>query len=196
MILQKRQLDALAVVFRFVLFLTTSVLSIPLPYPSKVIRQTQRNGNSHIWVVTFCQQKAMCPGVKGNRLLYLAFSLPQQVRSQADIRFCMLGGDQTSLGRHRITQELEGSRQSLFKTVWYDCTSKPMTRVQIITWPLSKLLWTPWGKGFANATRSESSTLEDGSCRSNLALGMGCPGEGNGNTLQYSCLENPVEGGA
>ena len=117
MILQKRQLDALAVVFRFVLFLTTSVLSIPLPYPSKVIRQTQRNGSSHIWVVTFCQQKAMCPGVKGNRLLYLAFSLPQQVRSQADIRFCMLGGDQTSLGRHRITQELEGSRQSLFKTV-------------------------------------------------------------------------------
>ena len=23
-----------------------------------------------------------------------------------------------------------------------------------------------------------------------------CPGEGNGNTLQYSCLENPMEGGA
>ena len=110
----------------------------------------------------------------------------------------MLGGDQISLRRHRITQEyeLEGSRQSLFKTVWYDCTSKPMTRAQIITWPLSKLLWTPWGKGFANAIRSKSSTLEDGSRRSNLALGMGCPGEGNGNPLQYSCLENPVEGGA
>ena len=23
-----------------------------------------------------------------------------------------------------------------------------------------------------------------------------CPGEGNGNPLQYSCLENPMEGGA
>ena len=23
-----------------------------------------------------------------------------------------------------------------------------------------------------------------------------CPGEGNGNPLQYSCLENPVDGGA
>ena len=23
-----------------------------------------------------------------------------------------------------------------------------------------------------------------------------CPGEGNGNPLQYCCLENPVEGGA
>ena len=22
------------------------------------------------------------------------------------------------------------------------------------------------------------------------------PGEGNGNTLQYSCLENPIDGGA
>ena len=27
--------------------------------------------------------------------------------------------------------------------------------------------------------------------------GLGrCPGEGNGNTLQYSCLENPMAGGA
>ena len=28
-------------------------------------------------------------------------------------------------------------------------------------------------------------------------LGLGrCPGEGNGNPLQYSCLENPMDGGA
>ena len=27
--------------------------------------------------------------------------------------------------------------------------------------------------------------------------GLGrCPGEGNGNPLQYSCLENPMDGGA
>ena len=30
-----------------------------------------------------------------------------------------------------------------------------------------------------------------------LMLGLGrSPGEGNGNPLQYSCLENPVDGGA
>ena len=30
-----------------------------------------------------------------------------------------------------------------------------------------------------------------------LILGLGnSPGEGNGNPLQYSCLENPMEGGA
>ena len=30
-----------------------------------------------------------------------------------------------------------------------------------------------------------------------LIHGLGrSPGEGNGNPLQYSCLENPVEGGA
>ena len=30
-----------------------------------------------------------------------------------------------------------------------------------------------------------------------LILGLGrCPGEGNGNPLQYSCLENPVDRGA
>ena len=30
-----------------------------------------------------------------------------------------------------------------------------------------------------------------------LISGSGrCPGEGNGNPLQYSCLENPVDGGA
>ena len=30
-----------------------------------------------------------------------------------------------------------------------------------------------------------------------LILGLGrSPGEGNGNPLQYSCLENPMDGGA
>ena len=29
-----------------------------------------------------------------------------------------------------------------------------------------------------------------------LGLVEGCSGEGNGNPLQYSCLENPMDGGA
>ena len=30
-----------------------------------------------------------------------------------------------------------------------------------------------------------------------LIPGLGrCPGEGNGNPLEYSCLENPMDGGA
>ena len=29
-----------------------------------------------------------------------------------------------------------------------------------------------------------------------LVLGLGNPGEGNGNPLQYSCLENPMDRGA
>ena len=29
-----------------------------------------------------------------------------------------------------------------------------------------------------------------------MAISLDIPGEGNGNPLQYSCLENPMEGGA
>ena len=33
--------------------------------------------------------------------------------------------------------------------------------------------------------------------RPGIDPGLGrCPGEGNGNPLQYSCLENPMDGGA
>ena len=40
----------------------------------------------------------------------------------------------------------------------------------------------------ANAGHSEDVSLTPGSGRS--------PGGGNGNPLQYSCLENPMDGGA
>ena len=35
----------------------------------------------------------------------------------------------------------------------------------------------------------------EGDVRDTLGLGRS-PGEGNGNPLQYSCLENPLDGGA
>ena len=45
----------------------------------------------------------------------------------------------------------------------------------------------PWPKSFT-APQSQQKELPSGSGRS--------PGEGNGNPLQYSCLENHMEGGA
>ena len=43
----------------------------------------------------------------------------------------------------------------------------------------------PWG-------REESDTTE----RLHFHFSLSCIGEGNGNPLQYSCLENPKDGGA
>ena len=43
----------------------------------------------------------------------------------------------------------------------------------------------PWG-------RKESDTTE----RLHFDFSLSCIGEGNGNPLQYSCLENPMDGGA
>ena len=43
----------------------------------------------------------------------------------------------------------------------------------------------PWG-------REESDTTE----RLHSDFSLSCTGEGNGNPLQYSCLENPRDGGA
>ena len=45
--------------------------------------------------------------------------------------------------------------------------------------------YSPWG-------RKESDTTEQLPCHFSLS----CIGEGNGNPLQYSCLENPRDGGA
>ena len=45
--------------------------------------------------------------------------------------------------------------------------------------------WSPWG-------RWESDTTE----QLHFHFSLSCIGEGNGNPLQYSCLENPRDGGA
>ena len=50
-------------------------------------------------------------------------------------------------------------------------------------------------KGFPGGLEGKASTCNEGDPGSIPESGR-CPGEGNGNPLQYSCLEDPMEGGA
>ena len=50
-------------------------------------------------------------------------------------------------------------------------------------------------KGFPDGSEVKASARNAGDLRSIPGLGRS-PGEGNGNPLQYSCLENPMDGGA
>ena len=50
-------------------------------------------------------------------------------------------------------------------------------------------------QGFPGDSEVKASAWNVGDPGSIPGLGRS-PGEGNGNPLQYSCLENPVEGGA
>ena len=49
--------------------------------------------------------------------------------------------------------------------------------------------------GFPGSTDSKASASSAGDPGSIPGLGRS-PGEGNGNPLQYSCLENSIDGGA
>ena len=49
--------------------------------------------------------------------------------------------------------------------------------------------------GFPGSSEVKASARNAGDLGSIPGLGR-CPGEGNGNSLQYSCLENPMDGGA
>ena len=48
---------------------------------------------------------------------------------------------------------------------------------------------------FPGGSDGKASVYNAGDLGSIPGLGR-CPGEGNGNPLQYSCLENPTDGGA
>ena len=50
-------------------------------------------------------------------------------------------------------------------------------------------------KGIPDGSEVKASARNAGDLRSIPGLGRS-PGEGNGNPLQYSCLENPMDGGA
>ena len=50
-------------------------------------------------------------------------------------------------------------------------------------------------QGLPSGLDSKASACNAGDLGSNPGLGRS-PGEGNGNPLQYSCLENPMDGGA
>ena len=60
-------------------------------------------------------------------------------------------------------------------------------RVSIITMPCNQ--------GFPGGSEVKASASNAGDPGSIPGLGIS-PGEGNGNPLQYSCLENPMDGGA
>ena len=63
------------------------------------------------------------------------------------------------------------------------------TKTKINKWNLIKL------KEFPGGSNGKVSAYNAGDL--DLIPGPGrCPGEGNGNPLQYSCLENPMDGGA
>ena len=49
--------------------------------------------------------------------------------------------------------------------------------------------------GFSGGSDGKGSACNAGDLGSIPGLGRS-PGEGNGNPLQYSCLENPMDGGA
>ena len=51
------------------------------------------------------------------------------------------------------------------------------------------------GQGFPGGSDGKASACDVGDPDSILGLGRS-PGEGNGNPLQHSCLENPTDGGA
>ena len=51
------------------------------------------------------------------------------------------------------------------------------------------------GMGFPGGSEIKASACNVGDWGSIPGLGRS-PGEGNGNPLQYSCLENPMDGGA
>ena len=53
-----------------------------------------------------------------------------------------------------------------------------------------KIPWTEEPVGYSPRVRQESDTTE----RLHFNLSLSCTGEGNGNPLQYLCLENPRDG--
>ena len=57
------------------------------------------------------------------------------------------------------------------------------------------MLWSFFCLGFPSGSEGKASVYNTGDL--GLILGWGrSPGEGNGNPLQYSCLENPMDGEA
>ena len=59
----------------------------------------------------------------------------------------------------------------------------------------SSCLFVTGSHHFPGGSEGKASVCKAGDLGSILGSGR-CPGEGNGNPLQYSCLENPKNGGA
>ena len=89
------------------------------------------------------------------------------------------------------------------KTFGNSLGKKPETWIQIQVLPLSSktciysrcTAYCHVFKGLPGGSDSKVSAYNAGDPGSIPGLGRS-PGEGNGNPLQYSCLKNPMEGGA
>ena len=76
--------------------------------------------------------------------------------------------------------------------------SKSLIQFPVDGWSCVRSLPFAWGQtmvgGFSGGSEVKASLCNVGDL--GLIPGLGrSPGEGNGNPLQYSCLENPMEGG-
>ena len=61
----------------------------------------------------------------------------------------------------------------------------------------STLAWKiPWMEEPGGMQSMGSRRVQDTTGRLHFDFSLSCIGEGNGNPLQYSCLENPKDGGA
>ena len=61
----------------------------------------------------------------------------------------------------------------------------------------STLAWKiPWMEEPGGMQSMGSQRVQDTTGRLHFDFSLSCIGEGNGNPLQYSCLENPKDGGA
>ena len=91
-----------------------------------------------------------------------------------------------------------GWRNSLFKSIllvtYYYAINYPQTK-QLKNKHLFFNFTIFMGQGFGSGSDGKASVYNVGD--PGLIPGWGrSPGEGNGNPLQYSCLKNPMDGGA
>ena len=75
------------------------------------------------------------------------------------------------------------------------CSSAYSDRFQVFTIECDVSCGFVIYKGFPGGAEVKASACNVGDLGSIPGLGRS-PGEGNGNPLQYSCLENPMDGGA
>ena len=92
--------------------------------------------------------------------------------------------------RHHFANKGPHSQSCIFPIVMYGCESWSVKKAEHGTidaselWCWRRLLRVPW-----TARRSNQSNLKEINPDYSLE-------EGNGTSLQYSCLENPMDGGA
>ena len=89
---------------------------------------------------------------------------------------------------HSGCSEAAGKQPTTFGTRWQEQNWVCFVQISFIT-------YLPWDWGSPGGSGGKVSACNVGDLGSIPGLGRS-PGEGNGSPLQYSCLENPMDGGA